>query len=258
MARLTDTRARVREIAEQLSQDGLKPTPGLIRKLLGRGSPNTIVEELKAWQSERAVHSSSSGLKLPPEALERVGLREISELLERLLLVQSQMQRPSLSETSPSIANLTQKLTELAVSLEKLECKLENDRQMVQREFKNASGRFDGVQRYMLLQVEEARQEATRWKLKHDSIQRELGTWRGTMQIKNQALLEELIWLKGKYGVVLAREKTSSTDFSAEIEEPRDLGRYPGHPRARPESDAEEGVAPDFSAEIHRNGRFQR
>ncbi len=64
MTRRTDTRERVRALAQELANRGLVPTPGAIREQLGGGSPNTIVDELRKWrESQQQASNDTTGHK---------------------------------------------------------------------------------------------------------------------------------------------------------------------------------------------------
>jgi hypothetical protein len=235
MARITDTRARVRELADHVSAQGLEPTPSIIRKLLGKGSPNTIVDELKAWAADRAEPETLLSPRLDPTALERVGLSEVAGLLKKVMLMQCQLAEnlaASEEKVNPLKTQLpSEHLKKILDSILELTSKTDADRSSIQKEFNNANARIDGVRRYMLLQVEEARLEASRWKAKHDDIKQELSTWQGTMRMKNQTLQDELIWLKGKFNI--PSQTPNTNDFTADRKAKRPIGVYPGHPRAR-------------------------
>lgn len=92
MARVTDTRQRVRELAGQLASQGIEPTPSLIRSFLGKGSPNTGVDELRRWKDEQspAVPSVAAPGVQPPSAqigspmpIEKAALQELAVTLAK-------------------------------------------------------------------------------------------------------------------------------------------------------------------------------
>ena len=248
MPRVTDTRERVRALANRIAQEGGKPNPTLIRQMLGGGSPNTIVDELKKWAGERATPTSPA--KETAGALERIGMLELSNVLKEAL-AQNQKQQEFLHQASVLLAsakNIPDILSGLTKQFQKVSDQMSEDRTWMERELHSVNTRFEGVQRYMLLQVNEAREEATKWKENHSSVKGEFYTWQCTLEQKNASLLEEVTWLKGKLGLppgqpgfsAETRKPTLSTgkksDFSAEIAATSPsiaaTSTYPGHPRA--------------------------
>jgi chromosome segregation ATPase len=74
MARLTDTRIRTREIAQQLLQQGYQAhdlTVDSIYAELKQGSRTTINNELKLWKSEQ-VRAHAIGAQIPPSLAQAV------------------------------------------------------------------------------------------------------------------------------------------------------------------------------------------
>jgi hypothetical protein len=92
--------------------------------------------------------------------------------------------------------------------------------------------RLDGIQRYMLLQINEAREEATRWKQKANKTQEELDNWQTVMRQKYDALLAESTWLRGRLNEPMPRLQDSVSTTNAAPVKPRAALTYPGHPRA--------------------------
>jgi hypothetical protein len=231
LTRTTNTRERVRELADKISNEGGTPTPTLIRSLLGTGSPNTIVSELKAWQNAQQHRARTK--QITPEH-ENVApphppaTNDVTSLVEnQLLQLLAEMPR-----TSAKLKEVTGGYLEVLAQLSEL-------RQSSVAELKTMSTRLDSVQRYMLLQINEAREESIRWRQKHQLVKDEFGQWQTTMRQKINALSDENSWLKGKLNQPAPSLQQRTVSLPAR-QEPPPSGRtpgYSGHPRASPVSD---------------------
>ena len=157
MARVTDTRAQVRRLAQELLDKGTKPTPTLIKQLLGRGSPNTIVSELKAWAAERDQRhdkasseenvvegvstKKSQGTRL---ALESVGASELAQLVLNSARAADSI-ASSLRESQSLLADLKSVpllLTQVSEGLQAINDQLINDRAWMREELEKAYSRY--------------------------------------------------------------------------------------------------------------------
>lgn len=198
MTRSTDTRALVREAAEKLFRQGKTPTPTIVRELLGKGSPNTIVSELRAWSAEKAGDPPSStapALRAPAAPLEN--LEQLEQLVRRL----------------EAAAKLPATPTE-----------------HVEQALRGVELRFEGVQKYMLLQVAEAREEASKWKGRFETLKDEFGQWQTVTRQRHSALVTENAWLRGR----LNEDIKDNGPFFVDASTQKKIAEgYPGFPRAR-------------------------
>lgn len=224
MARVTDTRQRVRELAGQLASQGIEPTPSLIRSFLGKGSPNTVVDELRRWKEEQSGPPPQVALALagsrvvselpvapgvvsPPPAsspgaplLDRAVLQEMAEMVSRANQLAGR-QAETLSRLTALESLLEKSLTaqaqlggQLSGALERFRVSEEaHASQLVQMET-----RYDAVQKYMLKSIEDAREEARTWKERAKNAQADLSTWRGVMERKVETLTAENSSLKSQ------------------------------------------------------------
>jgi uncharacterized coiled-coil protein SlyX len=252
MARYTDTRSLVRRAAESLVDAGQVPSPGLVRALLGTGSMNTIVDELRKWRESSAPPAEVAAPERPPsrssssaqEALKTVGLAEVQSLLVSLREVMAEQERTAAALSGRLVARetldaqLQQSLRDVSGAL--LEAQTRNARSFaeVAESLEKVCSRFDGVQRYMLLQINEAREHASGWKDKHLASKRDFAVWRDTLQARVLELTERLARAQGALGQSGGKQAASS---AAPVQAaPRPVpgefvsgpSPYPGHPRA--------------------------
>lgn len=139
MARKSNTRTKVRELAEQLHAAGEPVTPTKIRQLLGTGSPNTIVSELKAWRSQQELKAAEN--ISTPSATENNAETYFKEISAQLI-------------------NITKTNEALARSVTELATQLENNKSWLSSELDKAYERYEAVQHHALLQVDAARDHA--------------------------------------------------------------------------------------------------
>lgn len=262
MARQTDTRAEVRRVAQELSRAGQTPTPTLVRQLLGQGSMNTIVDELRKWREAQGVSqertpSSLSAVPptLPPaaqEPLKLVSLGEVVDLLNSVrALAEQQLQTSAklaekLSAREQQDLQIQEVLQSTLAALSTQEARHAAQLAAVSDSMEKLASRFDGVQRHMLLQIAEAREQATTWKEKHLASKKDFAVWRDTLQAQVLRLTEELAWSRGSAGKPLPRSSPASPGVTRPVtDRPRLTGglpsgklepstSYPGHPRASP------------------------
>lgn len=223
MPRKTDTYARVLEIAARWTAEGRILEQTAIRKEIGYGSYSTINRALTDWRAqgdETSSRRTGASTLTPPTApsVDR-------ELLDSLL----QIQRALASlQPMPGAASGKGDFSEIAGRLDAL------------------AQRFDGTQRHMLLQIEEARTHAARWKEKWETAQQETRTWRDAVQAQQASLArlrEELAWLRGSAGQPIpaapSKPTGNATASTAPAAAPAPL-RYPGHPRPVPQPSDED------------------
>lgn len=230
MARSTDTRQRVREIAAQLSAQGTEPTLTLVRGLLGKGSPNTIVEELRKWREQQTDPRQPAGS--PPSPSQKssplaapVGLDEVlrslqsaRELLERQASGVQEVE--SLKHALSAVSAVMHQNMEQTAALMSA---LETDRKVLVDSLGAMQARYEGIQKHMLMSIEQAREEARTWKERAKEAQEEASTWRLTIQRRIETLLDEKGVLKGRLDAV-----------TAELERVRLSRVPPSLPRALP------------------------
>jgi hypothetical protein len=167
MARFTDTRQQVRHLADQLIAEGQTPSPTLIREMLGKGSLNTIVSELKEWRSDR--EKASGKPSTPPtaaertaDALSRVGASEAAGLVKEGAEVAAAFAAAA-AEMKAAIAllhSLPNALATLTQEVANIHATVRDDRRWMAAEIDKAQARFDGMQRYALQSIEGAREES--------------------------------------------------------------------------------------------------
>lgn len=258
MPRFTDTRAEVRRIARELSRAGGTPTPTVVREMLGRGSMNTVVDELRRWRAEEEMpHRERTAVPAAEQSPARPAVEDVKKLVslqqvtDLLSSVQSMAREQSgelsslrevLVEQSAAAGRLGEMLGRVVRVLETTENRHAEDLNRVTAELNKLSARLDGVQKHMLLQIAEARETASVWKDKHTALKREHAIWRDTLQSQVLRLTEELAHVKGRSGVPL-KAGAAEVVATATLREDRLLARpvqqlearasnYPGHPRA--------------------------
>lgn len=236
MARVTDTRAQVRILAQKIADEGGIPTPTVIRQMLGRGSQTTIVDELKRWSGARAKPAPPG--QETATVMERLGLREVATLLEQAT-AQAEQQRTFLVQAGDLLKaseRLPLLVAEMTVKFSSLEKQLLGDREWMHKELELMNTRFEAMQRRALLQIEEAREESVHWRGKYKGLQDEFGVWRTTMDRRNGQLQDRVAWLSGKLGVEVPVSAVAQVKPSSPVTRP--VGGYRGHPRAvAPHSD---------------------
>jgi hypothetical protein len=219
MTRSTDTRSKVRELADQISLNGGTPTPTLIRDMLGKGSPNTIVSELKAWQASKGTEKQTT----PTPARLPLGATNQSHALV-VLMDELRKSVAEVGALKTSLGQITKELSNVGKP---------SEGGAFGKEIKNIETRFEGVQRRMLIQVDEARGEAVKWKQRFLELREESGTWQTAMRQKLEKLAGDNAWLRGRLGEPPNYEAYSGPALAPRTE--KATGRtdtYPGHPRA--------------------------
>ena len=99
MGRITDTRSKVREAAAIPLSRGVTPTPTKVRELIGGGSPNVIVDELRKLReapaegagAQEAKRAPAGALANLPEALKGLGQEQLAEHLQQAQALQMQL-----------------------------------------------------------------------------------------------------------------------------------------------------------------------
>lgn len=205
MARTTDTRARVRELADRIQAEGGQPTPTLIREMLGGGSPNTIVSELRAWTADQlalnggAPARAQKALSTTKVVAERMGLDELASLLSDVATTGSALtaQAKELLSAGAGLRHDKNAIGELAALCAELVAQLQADRTWMREEMEKIGQRFEGVQKHMLMNISTAREETIRWKEEAKFAKEEAQTWRHALLSKTDALQTENARLRG-------------------------------------------------------------
>ena len=234
MGRPSNTRELVRFYAEQFARDGIEPTPSNIRQKLQKGSPNTIVEELRAWKADVGY----GGLATTPSAGPNKGDMQL-QLLQRIVDMHQLLEVLVQQSSEQPIENVYAQLTQLGEGLKTAG----SGTTALDSAIRTIESRFEGVNKYMLMQVDEARRLATQWKDRYQTLKEESGQMQTVMRQKMDALLVENAWLKGKLGVaanVGGPVASSPSPSVPRINQPIRQPVYPGFPRAQySESDDE-------------------
>lgn len=178
MGRVTDTRARVREAAALLRSKGVEPTPTKIRKLLGAGSPNVIVDELRklreaGYPAEAAQDTVSVRAAEAPgfeKALRELGQEQLAEELEQAKTLQLQ-----LDNTGQMMAQFVQAANELL-------SELREERSKGVEQLNLALSRFDALSRQMMLIADAARQQQKQERENLSARISELETWQASLR----------------------------------------------------------------------------
>lgn len=218
MARSTDTRQRVREIAAQLSAQGTEPTLTLVRGLLGKGSPNTIVEELRKWREQQAgsLPPTNSPAGAPPSPAQKssplpapVGLDEVLRSLQsaRELLARQAAGVQEVESLKQALSAVSAVMHQHMEQTAALMSALEADRKVVVDSLGAMQARYEGIQKHMLMSIEQAREETRTWKERALEAKEEATTWRMTIQRRIESLLAENGNLKGRIDAMTAESQ---------------------------------------------------
>lgn len=231
MSRATDTRQRVREIADQMVSKGQKPTPTTILAILGKGSPNTIVSELKAWNLEKTDSSeplkSETAQKGPTEPGQAAANREPSNEETDF---ESVSLNPKLHAIFSQIESLSTQVSQLSSRIANIPAPQASPLDIVESGMKAIEARFDGLNKYMLMQINEAREDSIRWRDKYRLVREELGQWQTVLRQKLDSVNTENAWLKGRLNENKGEPVSSELPpIKPPIAKPQ---MYSGHPRA--------------------------
>ncbi|MDO8416299.1 MAG: DNA-binding protein [Agitococcus sp.] len=201
MARLTDTREKVREAAQLIRDNGGIPTPTVIRNMLGgKGSPNTIVQELKKFMAEQQDPNAASGALSTVKVVERVGLSELAALLTEATAGNKQVLETIhlLGQQVLSVETAVIEVQDLKNLCKELSGSLSLDKTLIAHELSGVILRFDAIQRKMLIDIDDAREDAKKWKAKYVAARDEAETWRITMTQRFNKQQEDIAFLRGK------------------------------------------------------------
>jgi hypothetical protein len=182
MGRKSETRERVRQVAEELAAQGIVPTSRKLLELLGKGSLSTITDELELWQRGPASANrpeKAGALELPPPAAEFGGAFPLLELQGR------------------QIAQLLVNNEKTTNELEAIRIELISLRKTHEEQLAIAYNRYEAVQRHALLQVDEARQNAAQLRERVKQLTSELDTREMAHSGKLQSVREENARLRG-------------------------------------------------------------
>lgn len=223
---------------------------------------NTIVDELRKWRESEgatlersAPQAPAAAPALPPAAQEPLKLVTFVEVVDLLNSVRSLAEQQL--QTSARLAEklearekqdvqIQEVLQSTLAALASQDARHAAQLSAVAEGMEKLASRFDGVQRHMLLQIAEAREQATSWKEKHIASKKDFAVWRDTLQAQVLRLTEELAWSRGSTGKPLPRPEpaasaalrpterlnASTTSGAPGRQEPS--ATYPGHPRASP------------------------
>jgi hypothetical protein len=171
MAGHSETRQRVRELAQQLIDAGETPTQSKIRKMLGKGSPNTVIDELKAFLSSleaskeksspsTAVDRSMAQNKTLP-ALERLGAAEAVQVIKGAISAAEELRAAAtdVQQAGATLGNLPSLLQGMERQLVDIAATFEKQVAFLQAELAKANDRYDGVQKYAMQAIDLARAE---------------------------------------------------------------------------------------------------
>lgn len=184
MARKSDTREKVRVLAEELVAKGIVPSSRKILEMLGnKGSLTTITDELANW--ERARNGDANPASEPPvqASTAEKEIPVLAALLERL---------------TAQITLLTSNNESTSQQLEMIRAELVDLKRTHAEQLSVAYQRYEAVQRHALLQIDEARQSASLLREKVKALSLELDTREMAHSGKLQAAREENARLRGR------------------------------------------------------------
>lgn len=184
MGRKSETRERVRELADELAKEGIVPSSRKILEMLGKGSLSTITDELELWQ--RGPNPTPPPLDASPRSAvpEAAGadMGPLTPLLE-LLTARLEQVLTNSEMMAKELSTIRSELTEL--------------KRTHQEQLDIAYKRYEAVQRHALLQVDEARQNSGQLRERVKSLSAELDTRETAHSGKLQAVREENARLRG-------------------------------------------------------------
>lgn len=201
MAKVTDTREKVREVAKLIMEKGGQPTPTLVRKMLGdKGSHSTIVDELRKILAESIEDLPPTHGISAQKAVEQLGLEELAHSLRDAKEGTAHIQEllKNLSNLMSSAVSDVQGISDLKEICEKLGTALTLDKAMLEKELMGLIQRFDGMQHRMLMEIEAAREDARKWKANYIKTRDEGESWKISMTMRFNKQQEELAYLRGR------------------------------------------------------------
>lgn len=211
MARTTDTRAQVRAAADKLAAAGTTPTPTLVKGLLGKGSNTTIVDELRKWTQERAAPGSESGTEpgvATPAALERLGASEAAALVASASQAAKELEESlaHVSEAITQIATYPETLSKVHEAVARLVSAHESLQADHSAELEKAYKRYESVQRFMMNQVAQTREELVAERARHKEFS-------DSAQARESALTKQVTELRDQVQLLRGRleERESSS-----------------------------------------------
>lgn len=229
MTRSTDTRAKVRAAADEIAARGGAPTPTMVLSMLESGSPNTVVDELRKWRLARAPSLPGGAESPTPD----------TPLQSRVTQLEFRTST-TLAQQARTLENLERGMATLLARLEgpnPLPAQNARDQSSTltgdtAAAIKSLATQFDGMQRYMLLQINEAREETIRWRAKAVKTREEFDSWQTVMRQKYDTLATENTWLRGRLNEPLSKVAQALPVSSQSAGGVRPQLNYPGHPRA--------------------------
>jgi hypothetical protein len=185
MGRKSETRERVREIADDLAGQGIVPSSRKILELLGKGSLTTIQDELEAWQ--RGPKLSHDAAAPPVATADEDDKTDMPGATGTAIL-------ELLTSRLAELLSITEKTNE---ELTLVRAELGDLKKTHQEQLDTAYKRYEAVQRHALLQVDEARQNAAQLRERVKTLTSELDTREMAHSGKLQAVREENARLRG-------------------------------------------------------------
>jgi len=199
MARVSETRTRVREIARTLSDAGQEVSSLKILDILGSGSLSTITDELKKMEAER---TASSAYEHPPTAgaiPQQVAPPSPAPAVTAAPPITAENLAEALQAAAApfleTIEKLYSEVTELRVELSSV--RSSNAEQLAL-----AYQRYEAVQRHAMLQIDEARQTAAELRHRLATVTADVEAREDAQRNKMQLLRDENVRLKAKVEVL--------------------------------------------------------
>jgi signal transduction histidine kinase len=189
MARTSDTRTRVRELAASYLARGVTPTSRQIRDDLGKGSLSTITEELKTYFDERSYSQKGNvgAVVANQPGIATHGLRP-----------QEALGAFDQSSRGAPAADADNVLESLPQALKSISEEIAETRKTYTEQLALAYTRYESVQRQAMLQIDSARHEASELRAKLASFSMDAQMREDALRGKANMLTEQNAVLRGK------------------------------------------------------------
>jgi len=176
----SDTRARVRDIALKEFAAGRQPSVRGILRQLGRGSPNTVVDEIRKIKKEiespdRHEDGQSTLLNLVIEKIDRI----VANAGPKYATAAQVIQHKSEMESEDG----------LRADVNALKHEVAKNRAWMKDEIDKAYERYEAVQKQMMLVADQARQQANYWRDLAKKEKEDSSAWIDALE-KKVAILE--------------------------------------------------------------------
>ena len=163
----SDPRPRIRQIISEFERAGRPLSVGTIRTAMKGGSPNIIAEELRLFRGtpEPRRQAASQPETPPPNVDETIALIASAARAASSLSEANESVRNSLSSVPLLVDTLKRQLQEMTSVREAVSKATESGdsaRTWFASELSKIEARFEGVQKRMLLMVDDARSESSR------------------------------------------------------------------------------------------------